>query len=289
MARPHKQGLDYFPFDVDFFSDEKVSAISGEFGIKGEIAAIKLLCAVYRNGYYVEWNEMLQMKLLKELPTVSADLLRQIVARLVKWEFFDEGLFNTSGILTSRGIQKRFFSIAYRRNFGNRNLPYVIIDSKNEVTDSRNTPTSGLLLVKTPQSKGKVKEIKNTPDGVQKEPAPPSKIRLFSFEENVEMCLQDQVWRESVQMNLLVKITDWQKVFTEFRANLIANGSETDKTRQDFRNHFTSWLRIKKQNGNGKNQENMAGNDRTGARASLGRPAIAPAEIVAVDRGKSCI
>lgn len=42
MARPNKMGLDYFPFDVDFFNDEKIVAISGEFGIKGEIVVIKL-------------------------------------------------------------------------------------------------------------------------------------------------------------------------------------------------------------------------------------------------------
>ena len=41
MASPNKMGLDYFPFDVDFFNDEKIVAISGEFGIKGEIVVIK--------------------------------------------------------------------------------------------------------------------------------------------------------------------------------------------------------------------------------------------------------
>ena len=34
MARPRKTGLDYFPFDVDFFEDEKIVAIAGEFGLK---------------------------------------------------------------------------------------------------------------------------------------------------------------------------------------------------------------------------------------------------------------
>ena len=107
MARPIKQGLDYFPFDVDFFNDEKIFAIAGEFGIKGEITTVKLLCAVYRNGYYIEWTEMLKYKLLKELPGVSADLLDQIIKRLVKWDFFDKGLFDSDSILTSIGIQRR--------------------------------------------------------------------------------------------------------------------------------------------------------------------------------------
>ena len=36
MARPVKDGLDYFPLDVDVFEDEKIEAIAGEFGLKGE-------------------------------------------------------------------------------------------------------------------------------------------------------------------------------------------------------------------------------------------------------------
>ncbi len=55
MARPTKDGLDYFPLDVDVFEDEKIEAIAGEFGIKGELAVIKLLCAVYKKGYFIRW------------------------------------------------------------------------------------------------------------------------------------------------------------------------------------------------------------------------------------------
>ena len=104
MARPTKKGLDYFPFDVDFFEDEKIAAISGEFGLKGEIVAVKLLCAIYRNGYFILWSDMLRLKILRDLPGVSPDLLDKIVNRLVRWEFFDKALFDSVGVLTSRGI-----------------------------------------------------------------------------------------------------------------------------------------------------------------------------------------
>ncbi|MBD5131918.1 MAG: DUF4373 domain-containing protein [Clostridiales bacterium] len=288
MARPRKQGLEYFPFECDFFADERMVAIAGEFGLKGEIITVHLLCAIYRNGYFVEWGDLMKFKLMKELPGVSVDLLDNVVSRLVRWGIFDEGLFNSVGVLTSEAIQQTFFSVARKRvttgefpyvlGFRGRNTRLsVVSDAETQVSDAE-----------TPQSKGK--EIKNSPNGEKKEPSPPSKLRFLSFEQNVHECLQDQVWRESVQMNLLVKITDWKQVFTEFRANLIANGSATDKTRQDFRKHFTNWFRIKKQNENGRNdQKNMGGNDRTGGRASLGRPSIAPAKVVAEDRGKSCI
>ena len=111
MARPTKKGLDYFPFDVDFFEDEKIAAISGEFGLKGEIVAVKLLCAIYRNGYFILWSDMLRLKILRDLPGVSQDLLDKIVNRLVRWEFFDKALFDSVGVLTSRGIQKRYLSV----------------------------------------------------------------------------------------------------------------------------------------------------------------------------------
>lgn len=115
MSRPNKTGLDYFPLDIDFFDDEKIVAISGEFGIKGEIVAIKLLCAIYRNGYFILWNDLLKFKLLKNLPGISSELLDSIMNRLVLWGFFDKGLFDSMGVLTSVGIQKRYFKISKRR------------------------------------------------------------------------------------------------------------------------------------------------------------------------------
>lgn len=139
MARPLKRGLDYFPFDIDFFEDEKIGAISGEFGIKGEIATIKLLCAVYRNGYFLQWNEMLKMKLLKNLPGVSAELIDQIVSRLVKWGFYDQSLFDSDKILTSVGIQTRYFE-AIKRRKTNEVFPYLLVNvCNNGLNDNNNS------------------------------------------------------------------------------------------------------------------------------------------------------
>ena len=127
MARPNKIGLDYFPLDVDIFEDEKMSAISGEFGIKGEITVIKLLCAIYRNGYFILWNDLLKFKLLRNLPGISSELIESIVNRLVLWEFFDKALFDSVKVLTSKGIQRRYFE-AVRRRKDSVDLPYLLKD-----------------------------------------------------------------------------------------------------------------------------------------------------------------
>lgn len=178
MARPLKRGLDYFPFDIDFFEDEKIGAISGEFGIKGEIATIKLLCAVYRNGYFLQWNEMLKMKLLKNLPGVSAELIDQIVSRLVKWGFYDQSLFDSDKILTSVGIQTRYFE-AIKRRKTNEKFPYLLInvcnngvnDNNNSITADSNTQSKGnnsIVIDKeklSNESKKKAKEL----NGIEQE------------------------------------------------------------------------------------------------------------------------
>lgn len=156
MARPTKQGLDYFPFDVDFFEDEKIEAISGEFGIKGELVVIRLLCAIYRNGYYIEWNDILKMKLLKKLSGVGVELLDLIVARLVTWGFFDKPLFNSAQVLTSKGIQSRFREATKRRSTGEITV-YACI---NGVIVNQNPPSDGVSVVNNTQSKVKESKVK---------------------------------------------------------------------------------------------------------------------------------
>lgn len=150
MPRPVKKGLDYFPLYVDIFENEKVAAISGEFKMKGEVILIKLLCAVYRNGYYYEWSPVNRMNLLRHLPCVTEPLLQQVVHRLVKWGFFDKTLFYSEKILTSRRIQACYFNLVGRRGISveKGRYPYLLIP----VPDTeRNDTASG----KTHASAGK--------------------------------------------------------------------------------------------------------------------------------------
>lgn len=158
MGAPYKQGLDYFSFDVDFFNNEKIIAISGEFGIKGEIVAIKLLCAVYENGYFAVWSELFQMKLLKSINGINIELLNQIVNRLVKWEFFDKDLFNSDMVLTSINIQKRFIEATKKRKRIDTSKYWLLgneIKSKCRNNDGINVVNDGI------NSQSKVKERKN--------------------------------------------------------------------------------------------------------------------------------
>lgn len=159
MARPVKKGLDYFPLDVNIFENEKVAAVSGEFQLKGEIILIKLLCAIYRNGYFYEWSEMNQMHLLRQLPTVTPGLLQQVVNRLVKWDFFDKNLFDSSQVLTSASIQERYFTAISRRKVTGKDYPYLLVNVDNNPINVRNNPVQTELMF-TESTQIKRKEIK---------------------------------------------------------------------------------------------------------------------------------
>ena len=57
MARPQKEGLDYFPLDTDIAEDEKILYLEAETGLEGFAIYVKLLSTIYRNSYYMMRTE----------------------------------------------------------------------------------------------------------------------------------------------------------------------------------------------------------------------------------------
>ena len=51
MGRNVKKGLDYFPFDVDFFQDIKIRKLIKYQRGKAVTVYALLLCLIYKNGY----------------------------------------------------------------------------------------------------------------------------------------------------------------------------------------------------------------------------------------------
>lgn len=115
MAAPFKTGLNSFQMDVDFFTDDRIEALSAEYGIVGELTAIKLLCAIYRNGYYVEWSPLQKKRLQKSLPGVEIETIDSIAEAMVNYGLFDKEMYEEHGVLTSVEIQEKYVSATKRR------------------------------------------------------------------------------------------------------------------------------------------------------------------------------
>lgn len=57
MARPKIKGLLYFPFDIDFFEDNKIRIVKARYRSDGVMIYLFLLCEIYRQGYYIKADE----------------------------------------------------------------------------------------------------------------------------------------------------------------------------------------------------------------------------------------
>lgn len=107
MARQQKDGLDYFPLDVDFFEDEKIKILRARYGADGISLYIYLLCRIYKKGYYIKVDNDFEYILSADL-NMGADKVRQVLTFLLSRSLFDSTLFQSDAVLTSTGIQRRF-------------------------------------------------------------------------------------------------------------------------------------------------------------------------------------
>ena len=107
MARPKKKGLDYFPFDTWFFGDVKIKRLITRYGTKGVAVYIWLLCAIYRNGYFIRYDEDLILDISDDL-RMSENATKEVVSFLLSRSLFDPGLAKSDKVITSRSVQSRF-------------------------------------------------------------------------------------------------------------------------------------------------------------------------------------
>lgn len=160
MARPLKQGLDYFPLDVGFLQDMKVRRIIKSCGASAISVLIWLLGSCYRDeGYYIWWTEDLPFIVADEIG-VTEGCVQEVVKRALQVGFFDAGMKEKHGILTSAGIQKRFLEVTSRRKaaFLRRDFALVSINVDN---NSINVCNNSINVYSNEQSKVKKSKVKN--------------------------------------------------------------------------------------------------------------------------------
>lgn len=108
MARPQKIGLDYFPFDVDFFADRKIKVLFARFGCEGVAFYLYILCEIYRDkGFFVQCDDEFLEVASAELQIPREKLLR-LLKLMAERELIHGGLLKEKGVLTSRGVQLRY-------------------------------------------------------------------------------------------------------------------------------------------------------------------------------------
>ena len=127
MARPIKEGLDYFPLDTDIIHDIKIRKIMRSNGPQSIAVLLDLLGNIYGDhGYYMQWDDDVRFLVADDVG-ISEAAVDELVSKAIQVDFFDEKLFKKYSILTSKGIQKRYQKASKRKSGFCIQKPYNLI------------------------------------------------------------------------------------------------------------------------------------------------------------------
>lgn len=114
-----KEGIDSFLLDCH--TNENLSELEASFGIKGFAVIVRLWQKIYsEKGYYCEWIERSPLLFLANWfggnSGVDLNLIKEVIATALRIGIFNQELYDKYSVLTSEGIQRRYFDVVKRRS-----------------------------------------------------------------------------------------------------------------------------------------------------------------------------
>lgn len=157
MSRPIKEGLDYFPHDVNSSNDKKIEALRALYGNDGYAFYFIMLEQIYQepNGELdvsdAETREEI-MQILSKKIAVTNELFLKMLDTAMKWGCFDKQMYTEQGIITSNGIKKRMG---------------VVIEKRQKMRDRYQQRKKEISASETPQNPGR-NQAETTPETPQR-------------------------------------------------------------------------------------------------------------------------
>jgi DnaD/phage-associated family protein len=198
VARPQKEGLDYFPHDVYAASDPKLEPIIMLYGSKGYGFYFLHLEYIYRNsGMEFDISDAETREVICQKLKITNEEYDHILQTCLKKKCFDKEYYEKTGKLTSNGVKKRAAVVTKKRenmkeyyeklNEKKRDKTRVSEDSKKISSPISAAETTEETEPETDKSKGKESKVKESKvEVVKEEPLLPksiSDIKKF-YEEN---------------------------------------------------------------------------------------------------------
>ncbi|EDS72985.1 DnaD domain protein [Anaerofustis stercorihominis DSM 17244] len=158
-------GIKYFPLDVHL--DDEFDFIEADFGLKGFAIIVKLYQKIYGSGgYYCEWDSDVAKLFAKRVGLAGGSVVSEIIEQCLRRGIFSAELYEKYGILTSRGIQKRYFKIVKRRTSVEVDSRYLLIKVSPNYQDvskkEKNVYKKGKNVCSSSQSKVKESKVKKS-------------------------------------------------------------------------------------------------------------------------------
>ncbi|EMF0269878.1 DUF4373 domain-containing protein [Enterococcus hirae] len=250
MARPYKQGVDYYSLDVDFLKDIKYRKIRRSCGSQTCEILLCLLGYIYGDmGYFLRWDEDSAFLVADDVGAKEG-LVEEVVSKAIQVGFFDREKYEKYQILTSNGIQKRYKLMTSKRKEVSIKKEYLVNDVNNLVNGGNNSTSTVVNGVRNTQieieKESKVNEIKDYEEDmgvyefIQKSWGKPptgllqgalgpwirewgSEMILFAFQ---------SAYENSVEMQGLKKYVD--KILATWKSNNVSTLQEAVQAKEDW-------------------------------------------------------
>lgn len=247
MARTIKKGLDYFPFDVDFFQDIRIRKLIKYQGGKAVTVYALLLCTIYKNGYYAEWDKELPF-IISEQSGYTEAYIQEVIDCCMNIGLLSKELFESAKVLTSKGIQERYRNICKASRRSGVIKEFNLLPTEElEAQPPNSQPPETNRNKKTPASPKKEAKPKPTPNP-KTIPQPPVELPSSapsvpprysaSIDDEVAEMKRSPQWKESVCIRFNIDPEKVDFLLGDFA--LKCNKQHTSL--QDAKSHFCYWL-----------------------------------------------
>lgn len=149
MARPLKDGLDYFSHDTDAVNDEKLECLMMLYGAKGYAFYFILLERIYRSSdLCIDISDAETIQILAKKISITIEEFNQILISSIKYGLFDKNQYENNHILCSNGVYKRAAIVLKKREAMRNNYSENISDAETAQKKCRNTEKTAQSKVK---------------------------------------------------------------------------------------------------------------------------------------------
>ena len=195
MAAP----LEFMPVDIDMADDPKGFALMEEAGGDDEGARwaafgrlVALMQRVYHDGFYMRYGRFERFKAARDMGLTGEEMDR-FVRLCVDCEIFDARLYEEHGVLTSRGIQRRYFKAKKtgKSSVSDEDRPYLLVDSadQGQVTRAERKPSGNRR--ESPRSAEPCSESRRESPSLAPRTAEPSEEKIREDKKREEKIRED--------------------------------------------------------------------------------------------------
>lgn len=187
MARPKKEGLEYFPHDTDSVNDEKVEALRMLYGNDGYAFYFILLERIYRTKHAeLDVSDAETIQILSRKVGVTTQEFDSMLKTALKRGCFDFNEYEERGVLTSNGIKKRVIPVMEKRE-----------SMRSKYASDKKNDSLHVSDAETQQKPDKVKE---------------SKVKKSTLKPSIDFDTEFEVF-----WSIYKKKTDRKKAFDKFK------------------------------------------------------------------------